>query len=107
MWAQNLLILCIVITTVGIKLGEAVFWAQAKFGLTDNIKFVAVFVEEKTFEVEMAILGTKVDLNDVGSANCVLKICHNFCRIFKNFQKFYLDEIEGIAPGCYVIVLMN
>ena len=51
---------------------EAVFRAQAQFDIADNVKDVAISVEEKAVEIEFAIFVTKTDLNDVRGTHSVL-----------------------------------
>ena len=59
-------------TTLVNNLSEAVFWAQAQFYIADNVKDVAISVEEKGVEIEVAIFVTKTGLNDVRGTDSVL-----------------------------------
>ena len=59
---HSLLVLAIVFTTLRINLFEAIFRFQAKLNSTNNFEKIAVFVKEKTVEVEIAILVAKVSL---------------------------------------------
>ena len=69
-----MIILGVIIFTFNI-LFEAVFRSQAEFDLTNNIKYVRIFAEEKSSEVEIAIFITKFGLHDVSSTNSILKKC--------------------------------
>ena len=53
---------------------KAIFRGQANFDLADKLKDVAVSVEKKRVEIEVAIFVTKTDLYNVKGANSILNI---------------------------------
>ena len=64
----------VLICTNHIIFVEAVFGLQADLDLTNNVEVVVVFVEQENVEIKITIVGSKTDLDDIGSAYGVLEI---------------------------------
>ena len=69
----KILLLSIVVTTIGIILFEAVFWLQAELNLTNYVEIVVILIEKEDVEIEVTIVTTKPNLNNVGSADRILE----------------------------------
>ena len=64
------------IVTIGVILLEAVLWFQAELNFADNIKIVVIFIEKKNVEIEVAILTSKSNLNNICRTNGILGVCY-------------------------------
>ena len=73
------------VVTIGIKLFKAVLWFQAELNFADNIKIVIIFIEKKNIEIEIAILTSKSNLNNIGRANGILEVCYREELLFMVF----------------------
>ena len=72
----------VLICTNHIIFVEAVFGLQADLDLTNNVEVVVVFVEQENVEIEITIVRSKTDLDNIGSAYRVLLLfC---CLAFEN-----------------------
>ena len=97
-----LFLLGVVIATIDIVFIEAVFRFQANLDLANNIKVLVVFIEQKNVKIEITIVNSETDLDNIGSAYSVLKfvIC---CVVF--FSKKLVIFLSGQYWTIMVIIV--